>query len=70
MTDRGALEAETLMLLLALLVVVFLLGVGTLQYLLTGDPGNLFRNIGIGTILLVFSVGFYRRWSTSDTSHG
>ena len=55
MTDRGAFETETLMLLLSLLVIGFLISVGVLQYTLTGDPGNLFRNLGIGVILLAFS---------------
>ena len=50
------------MLILSLVVVTVLISVGLLQLSITGDPGSLFRNLGIGLLLVLFSVGFYRKW--------
>ena len=49
------------MLILSLVVVIVLIGVGLLQLSITGDYGSFFRNLGIGLLLLLFSVGFYRK---------
>ncbi|RZV06652.1 hypothetical protein BDK88_3676 [Natrinema hispanicum] len=50
------------MLVLSILVIAILVGVGILQVYLSGDYGSLFRNLGIGVLLLLFSIGFYRKW--------
>ncbi|SEP17518.1 hypothetical protein SAMN05216388_104022 [Halorientalis persicus] len=50
------------MLLLSGVVISFLIGVGLLQLLRTGDLGPFFRDLGIGLVLLLFSLGFYRKW--------
>lgn len=50
------------MLFLSVVVIAFLVGVGVLQLLSTGDVGSFFRNLGIGLFLTLFSVGFYRKW--------
>jgi hypothetical protein len=54
------------MLLLSVVVIVFLVGVGLLQLLTTGDVGSFFRNLGIGLFLALFSVGFYRKWHETE----
>ncbi|WP_435348841.1 hypothetical protein [Haloarchaeobius sp. HRN-SO-5] len=63
MSDERRFETETLMLLLALLVVGLLVGVGVLRVYLSGDTGALVRNFGIGLVLLVFSLALYWQWS-------
>ncbi|SDE02602.1 hypothetical protein SAMN05192552_11055 [Natrinema hispanicum] len=50
------------MLALSILVIAVLVGVGLLQVYLNSDYGSLFRNLGIGVLLLLFSIGFYRKW--------
>ncbi|ELZ24684.1 hypothetical protein C476_03498 [Natrinema limicola JCM 13563] len=55
-------DDATWMLVLSILVIAVLVGVGLLQVYLSGDYGSLFRSIGIGLLLLLFSVGFYRKW--------
>ena len=62
MIDADAVDSATWMLVLSAVVVTFLVGVGLLQLSLTGDLGSFFRNLGIGLLLLLFSVGFYKKW--------
>ncbi|SDG24638.1 hypothetical protein SAMN05216218_11949 [Halorientalis regularis] len=50
------------MLVLSGVVIAFLIGVGLLQLLRTGDLGSFLRDLGIGLVLLLFSLGFYRKW--------
>jgi len=60
--DTDTIDSATWILVLSAVVVTFLVGVGLLQLSLTGDLGSFFRNLGIGLLLLLFSVGFYRKW--------
>ena len=60
--DTETVDAATWMLVLAVVVVAFLVGVGLLQLSLGGSVGDFFRNFSIGLLLLAFSVGFYRKW--------
>ena len=62
MSDSESVDVATWMLVLSGVVVAFLVGVGLLQLSITGDLGSFFRNLGIGLFLLLFSVGFYRKW--------
>jgi len=62
MSRASAVDEATWMLILSLVVVTVLISVGLLQLSITGDPGSLFRNLGIGLLLVLFSVGFYRKW--------
>ncbi|OLZ41487.1 hypothetical protein A6E15_11040 [Natrinema saccharevitans] len=62
MNSTGTVDEATWMLVLSLVVVTFLVGVGLLQLSMTGDLGSFFRNLGVGLFLLLFSVGFYRKW--------
>lgn len=62
MSDSDSVDVATWMLVLSGVVVAFLVGVGLLQLSITGDLGSFFRNLGIGLLLLLFSVGFYRKW--------
>ena len=62
MPENAAADVTTWMLVLSGVVIAFLVGVGLLQLSLTGDLGSLFRNLGIGLVLALFSVGFYRKW--------
>jgi len=55
-------DDATWMLALSILVIAVLVGVGLLQVYLNSDYGSLFRNLGIGVLLLLFSIGFYRKW--------
>jgi high-affinity Fe2+/Pb2+ permease len=55
-------DEATWMLILAVVVSAFLVAVGLLQLSFDGDVGDFFRNVGIGLLLLAFSVGFYRKW--------
>jgi len=58
-------DAATWILVLAAVVIAFLVGVGLLQFTLTGNVGNLARNLTVGVLLALFSVGFYRKWHRS-----
>lgn len=49
-------------LVIAALLLGLLAVTGLLQYRQTGDIGDLLRNVGIGAVLLAFSVGLYRKW--------
>jgi len=62
MAENASRDVATWMLVLAVVVIAFLVGVGLLQLTITGDLGSFFRNLGIGLLLLAFSVGFYRKW--------
>ncbi|MFD1587682.1 hypothetical protein ACFR9U_11870 [Halorientalis brevis] len=62
MRDSESVDVATWMLALSGVVIAFLVGVGLLQLSITGDLGSFFRNLGIGLLLLLFSVGFYRKW--------
>ena len=62
MPENAAADVTTWMLVLSGVVIAFLVGVGLLQLSLTGDLGSLFRNLGIGLVLALFSAGFYRKW--------
>jgi hypothetical protein len=55
-------DAATWILVLAAVVIAFLVGVGLLQFSLTGNVGTLARNLAIGVLLALFSVGFYHKW--------
>lgn len=66
MSDESTADVATWMLLLSVVVIVFLVGVGLLQLLTTGDVGSFFRNLGIGLFLALFSVGFYRKWHETE----
>ncbi|WP_139203657.1 hypothetical protein [Halorientalis persicus] len=62
MPENASADVATWMLLLSGVVISFLIGVGLLQLLRTGDLGPFFRDLGIGLVLLLFSLGFYRKW--------
>ncbi|WP_130501511.1 MULTISPECIES: hypothetical protein [Natrinema] len=62
MNSTDTVDDATWMLVLSILVIAILVGVGILQVYLSGDYGSLFRNLGIGVLLLLFSIGFYRKW--------
>ncbi|MFW5948816.1 MAG: hypothetical protein ACOCSD_04385 [Halolamina sp.] len=55
-------DAATWMVVLAAVVIAFLVGVGLLQFSLTGSVGDLARNLTIGALLSLFAAGFYRKW--------
>ncbi|GAB7095266.1 hypothetical protein JCM30237_24190 [Halolamina litorea] len=60
--DTEVADAATWSLVLAGVVVAFLVGVGLLQFSMTGNVGKLARNVSIGSLLSLFAVGFYRKW--------
>ncbi|WP_139246264.1 hypothetical protein [Natrinema hispanicum] len=62
MNSTDTVDDATWMLALSILVIAVLVGVGLLQVYLNSDYGSLFRNLGIGVLLLLFSIGFYRKW--------
>ena len=62
MNRTDTVDDATWMLALSILVIAVLVGVGLLQVYLNSDYGSLFRNLGIGVLLLLFSIGFYRKW--------
>jgi len=66
-SNRGRVASETLLLLLTGVVVLILIGVGLLQVYLSGEFGPLLRNLGIAVVLVVLSLGFYRRWNREST---
>lgn len=63
--DVESTGATTWVLVLAAVVIAFLVAVGLLQFSLTGNVGNLARNLTVGALLALFSVGFYRKWHRS-----
>ena len=67
MSNRGRVASETLLLLLTGVVVLILIGVGLLQVYLSGEFGTLLRNLGIAVVLVVLSLGLYRRWNREST---
>lgn len=67
MSNRGQVDSETLMLVLTGVVVLILIGVGLLRLYIDGEFGTLLRNLGIAVVLLVLSIGLYRRWSQEST---
>lgn len=62
MPETASADVATWMLVLSGVVITFLIGVGLLQLLCTGDLGSFVRDLGIGLVLLLFSLGFYRKW--------
>ncbi|WP_092695085.1 hypothetical protein [Halorientalis regularis] len=62
MPETASADVATWMLVLSGVVIAFLIGVGLLQLLRTGDLGSFLRDLGIGLVLLLFSLGFYRKW--------
>jgi len=66
-SNRGRVASETLLLLLTGVVVLILIGVGLLQVYLSGEFGTLLRNLGIAVVLVVLSLGLYRRWNREST---
>ncbi|QDX39375.1 hypothetical protein [Salarchaeum sp. JOR-1] len=62
MPENASADVATWMLVLSGVVIAFLIGVGLLQLLRTGDLGQFLRDLGIGLVLLLFSLGFYRKW--------
>jgi hypothetical protein len=54
---------ENWMFALFLVAILLLVAVGFGSFQQTGDVGSLARNLGIGLLLLLFSVAFYRKWS-------
>ncbi|MFD1563928.1 hypothetical protein ACFR99_10240 [Haloarchaeobius amylolyticus] len=62
MNSTDTVDDATWMLVLSILVIAVLVGVGLLQLYLSRDYGSFFRSLGIGVLLLLFSVGFYRKW--------
>ncbi|KPN29006.1 hypothetical protein SY89_03240 [Halolamina pelagica] len=63
MTGYGAsTDAATWIAVLVAVVIAFLVGVGLLQFSLTGNVGDLARNLSIGALLALFGAGFHRKW--------
>ena len=63
MTGYGASnDAATWITVLVAVVIAFLVGVGLLQFSLTGNVGDLARNLSTRALLALFGAGFYRKW--------
>ena len=62
MRRASTIDEATWMLILSLVVVTILISVGVVQLSTDGDSGAFFRNLGISLFLVLFSVGYYRKW--------
>lgn len=65
MARTESVDVATWTLLLTGLVVALLLVTGLVQYTASGDLGSVFRNVGIGGLLVAFSVGLSEKWRDS-----